>query len=82
MDVNEKIRQFIQTEVADGNGSMSLGYTDELIEEGILDSMGIMKLLSFLEENFSIRLNENELTPENFETIEAVALMVADKLPA
>ena len=82
MNVNEKIREFIQTEVADGNGAVPLKDTDELIEEGILDSMGIMKLLTFLEENFSIRLNEDELVPENFETIEAVTLLVADKLPA
>ncbi len=44
--------------------------------------MGLVSLLSFLEEQFSIRIDGDELVPENFETIETIASFVDGKLRA
>ena len=51
-----------------------------LIEQGIVDSLGILSLLSFVEEKFSVRITDNELTPENFATPSAMAKMIQEKL--
>jgi len=47
---------------------------------GILDSMGFISLISFLEETFSVKANDNELLETNFESINAIADFVFRKL--
>lgn len=79
MDTMEIIKQFISNElISDGSGS-NLSHTDLLIESGIIDSFGIMALLSFLEEKFSIQILGNELMPENFESIVTLSALIAKK---
>ncbi len=54
----------------------------ELIGRGILDSIEILNLVSFLEENFGIALPIDEFVPENFETPRAIANLVMRLSPA
>ena len=53
-----------------------------LIEKGLLDSMAIVKLISFLEERFRVELSDDEFDPDHFETITAIAELVARKQAA
>lgn len=53
-----------------------------LIEKGLLDSMAIVKLISFLEERFGVELSDDEFDPDHFETIAAIAELVARKQAA
>ena len=79
MPAKEMIRQFIVTELlSDCNGD---GLTDTipLIEEGIIDSFGIMTLLGYLEENFAIEITPDELVPENFASITTINDFIAQK---
>ena len=81
MSSNDMIRNFIvSTIIDDSNGSNNLKDTDTLLESGILDSLGIMKLLSFLEEKFSVSLESGELMPENFETVKSIAGLIESKM--
>jgi len=81
MSSNDMIRNFIvSTIIDDSNGSNNLKDTDTLLESGILDSLGIMKLLSFLEEKFSVSLESGELMPENFETVKSIASLIESKM--
>jgi len=50
-----------------------------LLESGIVDSLGMLDLVSFLEASFAIQLSDEELTPENFSTIRALAALVDKK---
>jgi acyl carrier protein len=52
--------------VSDAN---ALGPDTSLVEGGYVDSTGMLEIVSFLESTFSIRIPEEDLTPENFETI-------------
>ena len=80
MDSKKMIRQFINSTIIDNhNGKNKLKDTDPLLEAGILDSLGIMKLLSFLEETFSVSLEAKELMPENFETVETLSSLIENK---
>jgi acyl carrier protein len=47
-----------------------------LIENGVLDSLGLQQLVSFLEREFDIELDDDDLVPENFETIGAIAKLI------
>lgn len=54
--------------------------TDNLIETGIIDSLGIQRLLLYLEAAFSIHISDDELIPDNFETIDAICSLCWEKL--
>lgn len=45
---------------------------DKWLESGLLDSLGILDLVHFLEEEFSFSVNDDELVPENFESLRSV----------
>jgi len=73
------IKKFIQTELIRGRNHADLKTTDNLIETGIIDSLGIQKLLAYLETSFSIHISDDELIPDNFQTIEAISTFLRDK---
>ena len=80
MDIKDCIKQFIQTEILYDKEKVALEDSTPLIDSGIVDSLGIVKLLAFLEETYAIRMNEDELIPENFESIEVIFLLVEKKI--
>ncbi len=51
-----------------------------LFDEGIFDSMGLLNLIAFLEENFNIIINDSELDATNFGSIEAIVAFLERKL--
>ena len=53
--------------------------TDLIFENGLLDSMGLLFLIEFLDENFGVKVSDEELNPENFESINNIVSFVDDK---
>ena len=80
MEVKESIRQFILTELVHDKKYSNLSDTDQLLETGIIDSLGMMKIIAFIEESLSIEVNDEDFTPENFASINAIFSMVQNKL--
>ncbi len=77
MNTKEIIREFISSELVDGaRGGSPIGDEDQLIENGIIDSLGIMSLLSFVEDRFSLQIPGDDLLPENFASITAITSLV------
>ena len=79
MQTFQLIKQFIKDDLA---SDVDLGDLDEnkpLLESGIIDSLGILKLIAFMEKQFGIRVEDEELVPDNFETLLAICSMVARK---
>lgn len=56
-----------------------LNHGDQLLESGILDSMGILELVEFIEGEFKISVTDEDLFPENFRSIERIAAFVQQK---
>ena len=77
MDVKFEIKTFINSEILDGDFDVQLTDDTHLIDAGIIDSMGIMKLLTYLEDTFSIKIDGDDLVPENFESIDAICGLVS-----
>ena len=50
-----------------------------LLDTGIVDSLGILDLVTFLEDTFSVKVDDEELNPENFESIAALVRFVEAK---
>ncbi|MBE0681809.1 MAG: acyl carrier protein [Anaerolineales bacterium] len=76
MSTSDSIRDFITGEILHGTLKDPLHDQDSLIESGIIDSMGVMTLLAFLEDKFSIQIPGDELLPENFESISTITTLV------
>ena len=77
MNTIEMLKQFISDELAPENNVENLDENDSLLESGIIDSMGILKLITFIEDNFEIKIEAEELIPENFETLYAISNMIS-----
>ena len=53
-----------------------LGDDDSLLDAQLIDSLGILELVQFLEQTFTIEVTDDDLTPENFDSITALARFV------
>ena len=53
--------------------------TDSLVDHGVIDSLTMMELIGFLEQTYGIQVTDDELIPENFETLSAIAGFVDQK---
>jgi acyl carrier protein len=70
------IREFLTTEVFYDKDLRTLGPTDSLLEKGLLDSLSILKIVTYCEESFEITIPDAEVLPEHFETVRAIAALV------
>jgi len=58
----------------------SFGPNDDLFEKGIIDSMGFLSIITYIEEEFNIDVSDEELLPENFSTVGAMSKYIDHKL--
>jgi acyl carrier protein len=78
MTIEDRLRGFVVEELRwDGNERLTDDYP--LIQRGVVDSMGILGLVSFIEGEFGVRIEDEELVPQNFGTISGMARLVASK---
>jgi acyl carrier protein len=73
--LNAKIRLFILEKFPLAR-RQPLKDSDALLESGILDSLGILDLVGFLEQEFSFTVADDELVPDNFQTVERIVAFV------
>ena len=76
MSTKEIIQEFISRELLHDVMDTPLQDGDQLIESGIIDSLGIMTLLVFMEEKFSLQIPSEDLVPENFDSITAISNLI------
>ena len=79
--IAERVEKFISEEFLEGERN-GLGPDVSLLETGIIDSIGLFRLVAFLEESFAIAVQPEDLMAENFETIEAIAGYIRSQLVA
>jgi acyl carrier protein len=70
------IRQFLVEDVFYDRDLSSLGVDDSLLAKGLLDSMAILKTVTFCEEQFGITIPDQEVLPDHFESVRAIAKLV------
>ncbi|MBW1851048.1 MAG: acyl carrier protein [Deltaproteobacteria bacterium] len=78
-ETRDKIRNFIVENFLFGSDN---GLTDDasFLDEGIIDSTGILELVSFIEEDFGIAVEDEELIPENLDSIKNVVAYLERKV--
>ena len=75
MGVETAVREFLTREL--GKDVAALAADESLLESGTLDSVGVMQLVAFLERTFAITVSDDDLMPDNFDTLSAISTFVA-----
>lgn len=80
-EIREKVKSYIDSEVLEGLFDSKLTDKTPLVTGDIMDSISTMRLVSFLEQEFSICLEGSDISVENFDTIDMISDLVESKTP-
>lgn len=75
------LTDFIRQEILHGR-TVALGPDDDLLNAGVIDSLGILRMVAFMEERFGVTVPDEDVVFENFQSIGAMAKYVADRSSA
>jgi acyl carrier protein len=76
VDIIDTIRDFIVGELGYTGSRDELTPSRDLLDADVIDSIGVFKLVSFIEDRWDIEIDDDELVPENFATLEAMTSLV------
>jgi acyl carrier protein len=77
--IEDQIRVFIQEELSTEGSGASLTDDSLLLEQHVIDSLGLFHLVGYLESEFGIEVDDAELIPENFGTVRDITRLVEIK---
>ncbi len=79
MDIRSAVRGFLKNAAPKG---VSFTDSESLLVKGVIDSLRMLDMISFLEEKYKIKIDEDELMPENFESVDAITRFVEQRIKA
>ncbi len=80
MPLNDELRRFVTDNFMFGKVANGFADDDSFLERGIIDSTGVMELVAFLEEQYGIKLHDQDLIPDNLDSINGLARFVESRL--
>ena len=80
MDIESNLEKFIVDELIVGSKGMKLDHDQSLISSGVIDSLAILRLITFIEEKFGVTVEDEDVVPDNFETINIISDYVKAKM--
>jgi acyl carrier protein len=79
MSAEQMVRNYILENFLFTNDTAALNSADSLLGKGIIDSTGAMELVHFLEEEFSIKVEDHEMVQENLDSVNNIVAYVSRK---
>jgi len=79
-DLAQDVRKFV-LDVFPLARKQRIQNSDALLESGIVDSQGVLEVVAFIERKYSTVVTDEELVPENFQTIDRIAAFISSKTP-
>jgi acyl carrier protein len=79
MELKSQIRQFILKNYLFSSDEKALDDGVSLMKTGVVDSTGVLELISFLEEQFGVKVEDEEMTPENLDSVDRIVTFVSGK---
>jgi acyl carrier protein len=80
MTILEALEKYLLVEIAADLGKESLDPDEDLLEQRIIDSMAVLKLVLFMEQTFGIEVNDEDIVPENFQSLNSTVKFVEQKV--
>jgi acyl carrier protein len=81
-NIRQEIRAFVNENFLFGQMDGRLSDEDSFLQRGIIDSTGVLELVHFVEEKYVIRLEDEELVPENLDSVARLAAFIHAKVRA
>lgn len=78
-EVKDRVREYVVEEFARTKGIERITDQEVLTKNGVIDSMGIFRLVAFLEDTFNVRIGDEEITHDNLESVDAIERLVISK---
>jgi acyl carrier protein len=82
MSTVQKLRRYVLETYLFTTDDKALANSDSFLDKGIIDSTGILELVMFLEQEFRVQVADEELVPENLDSIERLARFIERKQAA
>lgn len=79
MSIEEQIRNYISKYLLFTSNGFPYEDDASFLEEGIVDSQGVMELVLFVEEKFGISVQDQDITPDNFDSVSKLADYIRTK---
>ena len=80
--ITSDLKTFIVGNFLFGKEGSGLGHDQSFLESGIIDSTGMLELVSFVEERYGISIGDRELVPENLDSLKNLSQFIARKVEA
>ncbi len=80
MTIEEQIRHYLAENFLFSDNGFQFDDEASFLEEGIVDSTGVLELILFAEETFGIQVEDDEVVPENFDSVRSLADYIRRKL--
>lgn len=75
-----ELKKFIVDSFMFGQTAQTFADSDSFMEKGIVDSTGVLELTSFIEEKYKITIEDDEMTPDNLDSVDNLVQFVSRKL--
>ena len=79
-NVEQDLRRFVIDNFPFGQAGEGLSNDDSFLDQGIIDSTGVLELVTFLEETYDIKVEDEELIPDNLDSINRLVRFLERKL--
>lgn len=79
MNTSDRITDFIFQQILDGECDFDIATEDNLLLSGIMDSLAVMRLVAWLEEEFRFSIAPEDVTLDNFQNIAVMSAYVSEK---
>ncbi|MGO8739938.1 acyl carrier protein [Rhodoblastus sp.] len=80
--IETDLRAFIAQDLLFQDDMEDLAGDQSMLQAGMIDSTGVLELVSYLESHFGIRIHDAEIVPDNLDTVDALVAFVAKKVGA
>jgi acyl carrier protein len=77
-DITEQLREFVTENFLFGQ-EVTIGDDDSFLDQGIIDSTGVLELVTFIEDKYQITVDDSELVPDNLDSIQKLLRFIQSK---
>jgi len=80
LDIDAQLRSFVDVNLVYSDEDLQYDNDSSFLNEGLVDSMGVMELVAYVQSAFGIAVESREVTPDNFDSVNKLANFVRRKL--
>lgn len=81
-EIAQEVRSFVVDNFLFGEGNGQFSNDDSFFERGLVDSMGILTLVEFVKQKYAISIEDEEIVPDNWDSVQRIADFVQSKMGA